>query len=223
MVCFLPPSNVHPCALRSLLNSPIDTAILYSKMGTRGGPLLQQRYALMRFAACGRQRLVKRHERGIHYLADRKQIAIAQCFRRREARYRASCRTEGQVKLERFLPDSDSRIFQPAVVHLPGAADGLHILAHHGGRRQQPQQPELREPAKEETVVLLPGKPGPCGIGVPVVGPTQGKPHVQIRQIRRRTDSPGRDCRRRAYPSSPPAATSHAAMGASQIRSRWRR
>jgi hypothetical protein len=35
MVCFFPSSNVHPRALGNRLSSPIDTAILYSKMSTR--------------------------------------------------------------------------------------------------------------------------------------------------------------------------------------------
>ena len=183
----------------------------------------QQRYTLTGFLACGCQTPVKRHERSIRDLADRKQIAIAKRFRRRQPGNRTGCRTEGHVKFKRLLPDSDSRILKPPVVHLPGFADGPHILAHHRGGCQQSQQPELREPAKEETVVLLRGKPSPRGIGVHVVGPAQGKPHVQIRQIRRRRDSPCRDCQQRAYLSFPPVVPSRTAMAAAGICSRWRR
>src|ERR1022692_159062 len=183
----------------------------------------QQCYALTGFLACGCQTPVKRHQRSGCDLADRKQVAIAKRFRRRQPGNRMDCRTEGRVKFKRLLPDSDSRILKPPVVHFPGFADGPHILAHHRGRCQQSQQAELREPAKEETVILLPGKPGPRGIGVHVVGPAQGKPHVQIRQIRRRTDSPCRDCPPRAYLSFKPVVPSRSAMAGAGTCSRWRR
>ena len=75
------------------------------------------------------------------------------------------CRAEGPVEFSRLLPDSDSRILKPPVVHFPGFADGPHILAHHRGGCQQSQQPELREPAKEEAIVLALGKPSPGGAG----------------------------------------------------------
>ena len=138
----------------------------------------QQRYALTGFLACGCQAPVKCYEGSICDLADRTQIAIAKRFRRRQPRNRTGCRTEGRLKFNRLLPDSDPRILKPPVVHLPGFADGPHVLAHHRGCCQQSQQPDLREPAKEETVVLLPGEPSPRGVGVYVVGPTQRKPHV---------------------------------------------
>src|ERR1017187_2896057 len=83
----------------------------------------QQRDALTRFLACGCQTPVKRHERSICNLADCKQIAIAKRFRRRQAGNRTGCRTEGHVKFKRILPDFDSRILKPPVVHLPGFAD----------------------------------------------------------------------------------------------------
>ena len=184
---------------------------------------LQQRHALTGFLACGCQTPVKRDQRGICDLADREQIAIAKRFRRRQSGKRTGSRTEGHLKFNRLLPDSDSRILKPSVVHLPGFADGPHILPHYRGRCQQSQQPDVREAAKEETVVLLPGKPSPRGIGVYVVGPAQGKPYVQIRQIRRRMDSPCRDCRRRVYLSFPPMVRSRAAMAAAGMCSRWRR
>src|ERR1035438_3250380 len=117
-------------------------------------------------------------------------------------------RAEGHVKFKRLLLDSDSRILKPPVVHVPGLADGAQILAHDGGRRQQAQQPKLREPAKQEAPALLPGKPGPRDIGVQMVGPAQGKPNVQIRQIGRRTGSPYRGCPARAYLCFPPAVPS---------------
>src|ERR1017187_3156246 len=90
----------------------------------------QQRYALTGFLACGCQSLVECHQRSIRDLADRAKIAIAQRFRRRQPGNRTGCRTEGHVKFKRLLPDSDSRILEPPVVHLPGFANGTHILAH---------------------------------------------------------------------------------------------
>ena len=96
-------------------------------------------------------------------------------------------------------------------------------FAHHRGCCQQSQQPELREPAKEKAIVLPPGKPGPGGPRVHAVGPTQGQPYVEIRQIGRRTDSPCRDYQGRAYLSFPPVVPSRAAIAAAGIYSRWLR
>ena len=187
------------------------------------GAWFQQRYALTGFLAIGCQTPIERHERSACDLADCKEIAIAKRFRRRQPVNRTGCRTEGPIEFSRLLPNSDSRILKPPVVHLPGFADGPHILAHHRGCCQQSQQPELRESAKEKAIILPLGKPSPGGFRVHVVGPAQGQPHVEIRQIGRRMDSPCRDCQGRACLSFPPVVPSRAAMAAAGIYSRWLR
>ena len=75
------------------------------------------------------QAIVKRHERSACDLANRKQITITKRLRRRQPGNRPGCRAEVRFKLERLMPDSDSRILKPSVVHLPCFTDSKQIFA----------------------------------------------------------------------------------------------
>ncbi len=182
----------------------------------------QQNDTLMSLLASQRQTSVKCHQGSASHLADPNQIAIPQCFRRRQAGKWSSGGTKGPIEIQRLMPDPDTRIFQPSVVHFPCFANGPHVLSHHRGCRKQPQQPDLREPAKEEPIAVLPGEPIPRAIGVHMIGPAQGQPHVEIRQIRCRTDSPCQDCPPRACPSCRPEVPSRVAMAVAETSSLWR-
>lgn len=130
--------------------------------------------------------------------------------------------SEGRIEFSGLLPKSDSRILQPTIVHSPCFADGSNFFPQHCRRCQETQQSHLGESAKNKSAIALAGKPVPRFIGLKVVGPAQGKPHIQIRQIRRRTDSPGRDCPRQACPSYPPVVPLRSAMAVAEAWSRWR-
>ena len=128
---------------------------------------------------------VRRHERGICNLADREQIAIAKRFRRRQPGKRMGCRTEGGVKFNRLLSDStrESSSHRSYTFQAwPMVLTSLPITADLASSRTRP------------------------------ICVNRGQPHVQIRQIRRRMDSPCRDCRRRPCLSFPPVVLSRAAM-----------